>query len=687
MSAAGAEDLAAVLLEAYEAYVQEFHAITRRAPGRFERKDWTGSVADSLDRLRLYKRHIDTTVDRCLSVFDADAHRPDFWESARGTCRQRVERSYDADLALMFVDSVLRRALLQEAFVPYGADSVDPKRDPEILTTLRRTYPIGPSAALGPIVEGVLLDCGFASPFRDLAGDAALSAQVLAEALVGKTVDAIEVLRPMFYRNKGAYLVGRMRRGDRVTPLAFAFAHSPQGIVLDAVLTEESDLRRIFSYTRSNFHVEVEGHYRELLDFLHSIMPHKNWAALYSSIGFMNPAKIQLSKDLLAHRQQTRARLAAAWGIPGLVMAVFTPPGFPYVFKVIRDDDKVTKSGYIGRQGVRDKYRLVQEGDRVGRLLDTITFHHLRFARDDFEPKMLRELLDTASGAVKAVGDDIVITHCYAQREVTPLPIYLRQCDWPEAHRVLNDLGACIKDIAAAGLFSGEFDLKNFGVAEDGRVVFFDFDVLDELGKFSFDEVALEGSLGQEEIFEYLLHEYRVSLVDVFRSLHPDLFEPSYWRRIQGLLKQGEVLDTFPYPAQRRLESRRARARRMVVPRAVDAELDRLGLRSAHRRGQLAWETAGPGLSVGRSSWAVLSETQRAAVQEAFGLDGGSLARTGPGVIVIDEVPAFVFVPRLSPKVLDLSGHYAMDDGRADEWRRRVERELFESHPVEFVAR
>ena len=685
MTVAGAEDLAALLQDAYQRYVGEFHTITRRAAERFERMDWVGSVEDGLTRLRLYKRHIDATVERCLARFDGLAQRADFWESARVLFRQRVDNTYDADLALMFVDSVLRRALLQEAFVPYGADSVDRTCDPAIQARLLRTYPLLPGQPLVAVLEQVLRDSGLRSPFRDLAEDARLAAQALQEAVGADAPDALEVLRPLFYRNKGAYLVGRRRHGANVAPLAFALAHSPQGIVLDAVLTDESDLRRIFSYTRSNFHVELEGHYREMLDFLRSVMPHKNWTALYSSIGFMNPAKIQLSKDLEAHRRASRARLSAAWGIPGLVMAVFTPPGFPYVFKVIRDDDKVTKSGYIGHQGVREKYRLVQEGDRVGRLLDTITFHHLRVPRDDFEPKILRELLETASGAVKAVGDDIVITHCYAQREVTPLPIYLRQCDWPEAHRVLNDLGACIKDIAAAGLFCGEFDLKNFGVAEDGRVVFFDFDVLDVLGRFSFDEVPLEGSLGQEEIFEYMLHEYRVSLVDVFRSLHPDLFEPTYWRRIQSLLRQGEVLDTFPYPAQRRLESRRAKARRAALPQAVDAELERLGLRSAQRRGLLAWDTPGRGLSVGRSPWAGLSDAQRAAVIETFGLDGGALARGGPGVIVVDELPAFVYVPRLSTKVLDLSRFYTLTTGVADEWRDRVRRELFESQPVEFA--
>jgi isocitrate dehydrogenase kinase/phosphatase len=665
--------LADVLLDSYEAYVQEFHAITRRARGCFEGQDWTGSVQDSLARLRLYKGHIDAAVARCRTLFPAEARRAELWEDAKAICRDAVADRYDADLAVMFLDSVLR-ASAPDTLVPYGAHSVDPKCDPEIQRRIVRTYEVEPQHPWREAVERILRDCEFLPPYRDLREDAAGAAQVIEDGLPGALFDArIEMLRPLFYRNKGAYAVGRIRAGGAVRPLAFALAHTREGIVVDAVLTEEGDLRRIFSYTRSNFHVELEGQYRELLDFLRSLMPHKNQAALYSSIGFMNPAKIQLSKDLDAHRRTGRP-MTAAWGIPGLVMVVFTPPGFPYVFKVIRDDDKVTKSRYIGRQGVRDKYRLVQEGDRVGRLLDTITFHHLRFARHDFEPKILRELMEACSATVKVAGDDVFIAHCYAQRETTPLPIYLRQCDWPETQRVLNDLGWCLKDIAAAGLFTGEFDLKNFGVAEDGRVVFFDFDGLDMLGKFSFDDVPLETSLGQEEVFEYLLHEYRVSLVDVFRGLHPDLFTARYWKDIQARIKQGEVLDTFPYPPHKRLANRR----RVRFPPAVDEALDRFGLKSVHRRGLIAWESLGAGMTVGRSPWLNLSEAQRLAVQQAFGIDDGAFGSKVLGVVLVDGVPGFVYVPGLPGRVIDLLGHYPLARHVAAEWRERARREVFD---------
>jgi hypothetical protein len=297
----------------------------------------------------------------------------------------------------------------------------------------------------------------------------------------------------------------------------------------------------------------------------------------------------------------------------------------------------------------------------------------------------MAELLAECGHSVKANGDDVVITRCYAQREATPLPIYLHQADWPEIQRVLNDLGWCLKQMAAAGLFPGEFDLKNFGVAEDGRVVFFDFDGLDELGAFGFDHVPLEGSLGQEDCFEYLLITYRASLIEVFRQLHPDLFTSAYWHRIQRLLKQGEVLDTFPYPAHKRLQNRRAAAGRpaLALPAAVGATMERLGLRTAHRRGQFAWQAHRSAVAVGRLPVAGLDPVQQAALQQAFGVTAVDAAQLD--VVVVDGVPVFVSLPEASNAVLDLSAHYDVEREVADEWRDRVQREVFGAQKVEFV--
>ena len=54
-----------VILAAFNAYQDEFAAITRRAPGRFIRCDWHGVQADAVERLELYKKvkHLESQLE------------------------------------------------------------------------------------------------------------------------------------------------------------------------------------------------------------------------------------------------------------------------------------------------------------------------------------------------------------------------------------------------------------------------------------------------------------------------------------------------------------------------------------------------------------------------------------------------------------------------------------------------
>jgi isocitrate dehydrogenase kinase/phosphatase len=125
-------------------------------------------------------------------------------------------------------------------------------------------------------------------------------------------------------------------------------------------------------------------------------------------------------------------------GTKGWVMVTFTHPSLPYVFKVI--SDKSEKDTIHSRQQVMEKYRLVHEMDRAGRMLDALAFTNLEFQKDLFPKELLDELKQRAPSVIVEEGDRIiindvevhkvkplstVITHLYAQRKVTPLDFYL----------------------------------------------------------------------------------------------------------------------------------------------------------------------------------------------------------------------------------------------------------------------
>ena len=140
----------------------------------------------------------------------------------------------------------------------------------------------------------------------------------------------------VFYRNQGAYLVGRIRSGDQVMPLTLALHHPAGGIVVDAVLLSADEVSIIFSFTRSYFHVEVHRP-RDLVMFLKSFMPRKPIAELYIAIGYNKHGKTELYRDLMRHIDQSTDTFEIAPGDRGMVMCVFTLPSFDVVFKVIRD--------------------------------------------------------------------------------------------------------------------------------------------------------------------------------------------------------------------------------------------------------------------------------------------------------------------------------------------------------------
>jgi isocitrate dehydrogenase kinase/phosphatase len=57
-----AADCAAAIVAAFARYNAEFRAITRRAPERFEARDWKGSQSDVVGRLELYATMVNDTV-------------------------------------------------------------------------------------------------------------------------------------------------------------------------------------------------------------------------------------------------------------------------------------------------------------------------------------------------------------------------------------------------------------------------------------------------------------------------------------------------------------------------------------------------------------------------------------------------------------------------------------------------
>ena len=163
-------------------------------------------------------------------------------------------------------------------------------------------------------------------------------------------------------------------------------------------------------------------------------------------------------------------------GDTGIVMEVFTLPSADIVFKVIRDRFAYPKD--MARKDVMEKYELVFKHDRAGRLIDAQEFKRLRLPIKRFDPELTQNLLRSCGGNCRIEDRHIVLEHCYIERRLTPLNLYLETADGDAARAAAMDYGQAIRELAMSNIFAGDLLLKNFGVTRHGRVIFYDYDEL-----------------------------------------------------------------------------------------------------------------------------------------------------------------------------------------------------------------
>jgi isocitrate dehydrogenase kinase/phosphatase len=561
--------LAATIADAFAAYHAEFKAITQRAKRRFEAQDWPGTQRDAIERLEIYGVHIARTV-ATLQVLVREGHGDqEDWVETKGAFTALAAARNDYNLAETFYNSVVRRFFAADDVdqqIVYIANEVPPPAlDPArpVYRSYRR------EAGTAALIAAILRDNPFAVPYRSLEQDAELAGEAIDAELQARygtsAFDLVDMAQPVFYRNKGAYLIGRIRIGDKLAPLALSLLNEGQGIVLDAALCGENETSIVFSFTRSYFQVDAARPH-ELAAFLLSIMPHKRLSELYTSIGYNKHGKTELYRRLMWLFAHTDEQFEAARGEPGLVMTVFTMPSLAVVFKIIKDSFGFPKTA--SRAHVIDRYNLVFRHDRAGRLADAQEFEYLRIHRERFRPELLDHLLKVAKRTVALEGDTVVIRHCYTERKMTPLNLYVKEARPAQVEAAVIDFGQAIKDLAATNIFPGDVLLKNFGVTRHGRVVFYDYDELCLLTDLNFrampearsydDELAAEPwfSVAENDIFPEEFRRFlglAPALREIFSAHHDDLFAPEFWRAMQARHQRGEVVDIYPYPEHRRL--------------------------------------------------------------------------------------------------------------------------------------
>jgi isocitrate dehydrogenase kinase/phosphatase len=375
----------------------------------------------------------------------------------------------------------------------------------------------------------------------------------------------LQVLSSLFYRNKGAYAVGKIINGFNEQPFALPILHTPRGqLAIDAALFGEDDLQMLFSFARAYFMVDMEVP-SACVQFLRSMMPRKPRSELYSAIGLQKQGKNIFYRDFLYHLRHSSDKFRVAPGIKGMVMQVFDLPSYPYVFKVIKDFYPAPKE--TTREHIQSRYLLVKQHDRVGRMADTLEYSNVAFPRTRFDDELVAELKQHCPSLIEEDGDTLVIRHLYIERRMIPLNIYLHEATPRQMEHAVIEYGNAIKDLVRANIFPGDMLWKNFGVTRHGKVVFYDYDEIEYLTDCRFrkvptprtEEEEMSGEVwyhvGPHDVFPETFGPFLLgnpAIREVFMKHHADLLDVAFWQGHKERILAGHVHDVFPYEQHKR---------------------------------------------------------------------------------------------------------------------------------------
>ncbi|WP_444928636.1 bifunctional isocitrate dehydrogenase kinase/phosphatase [Microbulbifer sp. SSSA002] len=560
-----ARRIAKTILNGFDAYFADYQNITLGAKARFETAAWQSAHEANKARIDLYKTKVTQVVELVHSVTSKDTNQLELWRDARATYAQLVASHSNYEIAETFFNSVFcsqfHHTNIHDSNIfvkPSRTQEDKPLRDYSIYISYSAQH------GLEYMFESILKDFSFSTPWENMERDIAHICESLRNAPLANLDSEkhlrVDMLESVFYRNKAAYLVGRIILNGEVIPLILPCLNNGRGgIFVDTLIYNNDSASIIFSFTRSYFMVDAPIPSR-FVRFLSTIMPLKEKSELYNSIGFHKHGKTEFYRHVLAHMKVSNDKFVIAPGIKGMVMSVFTLPSYPVVFKVIKDEFDQPKT--VTEKIVKEKYKFVSRSDRVGRMADTQEYSYFIFYRNRFTEELIKELQEVAPSKLIVDEKRVIIKHLYVERRMEPLNLYLQHANEEQTKEAMEEYGNAIKQLAAANIFPGDMLLKNFGVTRHGRVVFYDYDELCPLTECNFRKIP-EAHTTEQELADKPW--YTVAEADVFpeefrlffsgnptaraafESLHGDLYNYRFWKLLQDRIRAGHVESAFPY--------------------------------------------------------------------------------------------------------------------------------------------
>ncbi len=572
-------DIANAMLDGFDRHYTLFREASAEAKTRFEAADWHGQQRAQRERIEFYDKRVEEAAERLQTEFKASTLSMNVWQQIKLHYIGLLTNHHQPELAETFFNSVttkiLHRSYFHNDFIflrPAVSTEYIENEEPAAMPTYRAYYPT--KETLRDNWLRLINNFQLQREFEDLGRDIDHVLNAVARELGDFRPRAnfqIQVLSSLFFRNKGAYVVGKIINGFKETPFALPILHTPHSgmLLIDTALFGEDELQMLFSFARAYFlvNMEIPSAY---VQFLRSLMPRKPRSEIYNALGLQKQGKNLFYRDFLAHLRHSSDKFRIAPGIKGMVMLVFDLPSFPFVFKVIKDFYPPQKD--TTREIIQSKYLLVKTHDRVGRMADTLEYSNVAFPRVRFEEELIAELKHFCPSLLEEDGDELVIRHVYIERRMIPLNIYLQEANRQQIEQAVIEYGNAIKDLVAANIFPGDMLWKNFGITRNGKVVFYDYDEIEYLTDCQFrkvpeprnEEEEMSGEIwyrvGPRDVFPETFEPFllgNTAVREVFMKHHADLLDAAFWQGHKERILAGHVHDVFPYESAKRFKSQR----------------------------------------------------------------------------------------------------------------------------------
>ncbi|MCM4707207.1 bifunctional isocitrate dehydrogenase kinase/phosphatase [Escherichia coli] len=564
--------IAQTILQGFDAQYGRFLEVTSGAQQRFEQADWHAVQQAMKNRIHLYDHHVGLVVEQLRCITNGQSTDAAFLLRVKEHYTRLLPDYPRFEIAESFFNSVYCRLFDHRSLTPerlFIFSSQPERRFRTIPRPLAKDF--HPDHGWESLLMRVISDLPLRLRWQNKSRDIHYIILHLTETLGTDNLaeSHLQVANELFYRNKAAWLVGKLITPSGTLPFLLPIHQTDDGeLFIDTCLTTTAEASIVFGFARSYFMVYAPLP-AALVEWLREILPGKTTAELYMAIGCQKHAKTESYREYLVYLQGCNEQFIEAPGIRGMVMLVFTLPGFDRVFKVIKD--KFAPQKEMSAAHVRACYQLVKEHDRVGRMADTQEFENFVLEKRHISPALMELLLQEAAEKITDLGEQIVIRHLYIERRMVPLNIWLEQVEGQQLRDAIEEYGNAIRQLAAANIFPGDMLFKNFGVTRHGRVVFYDYDEICYMTEVNFrdippprypeDELASEpwysvspGDVFPEEFRHWLCADPRIG--PLFEEMHADLFRADYWRALQNRIREGHVEDVYAYRRRQRFSVR-----------------------------------------------------------------------------------------------------------------------------------